>query len=316
MTWLRLAQTCDGFSLEDFSREISVYALPLKTAAGGQLPLDTEYLRDQKRGLLETIVRAIRSGIPAFSVAAALVSASLMTATVAKNVVDSIEKKVEAKEAIQIEQMLREMPGFSLPTKLPSSRLPVPQKGEGREHKAPPTIKTTLPTDESKPAARNHVEVASYVAGHEGFIPRAKDIGDGKMTVGVGHVVTGEDRQLFRQLFGADADVEGIMSGRTPISREQAKTLFERDLRKHLAKTESIFPRLAEYPPSVQEALVDGVFRGDLSGSPNTIALIHEGKWAEAAKEYLNHREFLTTKLSGVVDRMRENAKRIGAMAP
>jgi hypothetical protein len=56
--------------------------------------------------------------------------------------------------------------------------------------------------------------------------------------------------------------------------------------------------------------MLDGFFRGDLSGSPKTMRLINQGKWIEASREYLNHAEYRQSKIdkTGVYKRMDRNA--------
>ena len=55
---------------------------------------------------------------------------------------------------------------------------------------------------------------------------------------------------------------------------------------------------------------MDGFFRGDLSGSKDTLALMNQGDFKAAAKEYLNHAGYRKSKEegTGVAGRMERNA--------
>jgi hypothetical protein len=64
-----------------------------------------------------------------------------------------------------------------------------------------------------------------------------------------------------------------------------------------------------------KKAVVNMNFRGDLRGSPVTSELLRQGRMSDAAKQYLINKEYEVAKksgdLSGIVDRMEENARRL-----
>ena len=69
-------------------------------------------------------------------------------------------------------------------------------------------------------------------------------------------------------------------------------------------------------------AILDGFFRGDMSGSPKALELIRAGKLTEAADEYLNNNEYRESvalnkrgKKHGVAGRMERNAAALRAAA-
>ena len=133
----------------------------------------------------------------------------------------------------------------------------------------------------------------SYIEAHEGRrLQVYKDI-YGNRTVGIGHLITDKERIEY---YITDAECE---------------RLFDYDLEQKLDLVKKTFKGCFEYYPLyVQAAMLDGFFRGDLSGSPKTIKLMLDGKWLEASKEYLNNKEYKLSKQnkSGVWKRMLENS--------
>ena len=163
-----------------------------------------------------------------------------------------------------------------------------------------------------------HAEVPSRMAGYimqnEG-LPKDpykvyKD-SKGLLTIGRGHLVTDNSRNIFKQLFGDKVNFDSIRSGKSKLTLDQVNKLFEYDLKKKIALAEKLVPKLKSYPSDVQTAIVDGVYRGDLSGSSKTLRLINAGKFKEAAKEYLDNDEYRKAKASksGVAGRMENNAR-------
>lgn len=120
-------------------------------------------------------------------------------------------------------------------------------------------------------------------------------------TIGIGHHI--QPGEVFNE----------------PLSDEQIDALFSRDIQRHINRARRLLPEFDSYPDYVKIAIVDGVFRGDLSGSPNTLRLIRQGKWLEASKEYLNNNEYRKSKQQGVRhgvwQRMERNASLLAAYA-
>jgi GH24 family phage-related lysozyme (muramidase) len=121
-------------------------------------------------------------------------------------------------------------------------------------------------------------------------------------TVGIGHLLSKRDvaRYAGRQL-----------------SNDEIEQLFARDLDTKEAAARSrlgndVFERM---PDELKASVLDGFFRGDLSGSPKTIELLKAGKYTKAADEYLNNLEYKASvalnrsgKAHGVAGRMERNA--------
>lgn len=138
-----------------------------------------------------------------------------------------------------------------------------------------------------------YTRAKQYISKHEGIRYKPYKDSKGNWTVGIGHK---------------------ILKGETfpnELSPQEVGSLFAKDLNEHTRRARRIFPKFDQYNIMRQCAILDGVFRGDLSKSPKTIKLINAGKWEEAAKEYLNNREYQKSKAedTGVWKRMEENAK-------
>jgi len=131
----------------------------------------------------------------------------------------------------------------------------------------------------------------------------------GKPTIGVGHLITAESKSLFQQLFGTNVNFNAVISGKQKLTNGQAIQLFKTDLEEHIDRARQSVPGFDKLPQYVKNAIVDGFFRGDLSGSPKTLKLINQGKWEAAAAEYLNNVEYKQAKKkkTGVATRMDEN---------
>ena len=60
------------------------------------------------------------------------------------------------------------------------------------------------------------------------------------------------------------------------------------------------------FPLTVKIAVINALYRGDMG--PKTMILLNQNKFADAAREYLDHREYETTGNKGVKKRMEWNA--------
>jgi GH24 family phage-related lysozyme (muramidase) len=72
------------------------------------------------------------------------------------------------------------------------------------------------------------------------------------------------------------------------------------------------------YSPDLQAHLVSGAYRGDITGSPKTIALLKAGDFEGASKEYLNNNEYRNAGKgsAGVIKRMNDAAAVIAKEKP
>ena len=76
------------------------------------------------------------------------------------------------------------------------------------------------------------------------------------------------------------------------ISQEEALRLLDKDIDKRLVAIRKTLPDYDSMSDNLQVEIAQGWFRGDISGSPKTLALIKQGKYAEAADEFLDNDEY------------------------
>lgn len=138
-----------------------------------------------------------------------------------------------------------------------------------------------------------------YIQQNEGLKLMPYKDHKGIPTIGIGHkILSGED----------------FSKG---ITKEDAKQLFYKDVKERVSIAKRIFPKFDSYPDYLKVALLDGVFRGDHKSKYRTTKLINAGKFADAAKEYLNHNDYRTSKKSnsGVWKRMERNSNALQKFA-
>lgn len=121
----------------------------------------------------------------------------------------------------------------------------------------------------------------------------------GKWTVGVGHLMSPEEVQKYAN---------------KTLTNQEVQELFDKDLQQKLNLAKKMFGNVFEtYSDNLKVVILDGFFRGDLSGSPKTIQLLKAKEFKKASEEYLNNKEYrqsLTSKnKKGVAYRMQRNAK-------
>lgn len=97
------------------------------------------------------------------------------------------------------------------------------------------------------------------------------------------------------------------------ISDEEASRLLEKDITRKIGDAKQHIKNFDSLPLTVRIAVVNALYRGDLG--PKTMTLLASNQFGQAAKEYLNHREYRTTSNRGVKKRMEWNAKVIAAAA-
>ena len=124
--------------------------------------------------------------------------------------------------------------------------------------------------------------VAAHIIEEEGFVPGVYPDHKNIPTEGIG--LTGEfiGKNFFTEVM--------------PV--------FERRARNKIKNYDSL-------PSKGKQAVMSAIYRGDMG--PKTAKLLSQGKYKEAAKEYLDHSEYKDLKKNnprnGVVGRMERNAK-------
>ena len=145
----------------------------------------------------------------------------------------------------------------------------------------------------------------------------------GKWTIGVGRLI-GDGSLEDKKAFDKARAKKGLSS---TLSRKEALNLFNQDVSKRIPRVEEKFKELwPTMSTGLKAALVDIEFRGDLQskdgGEFEWVELLKAGKYEEASKKYLDHKEYKTRIKKkpkgddGVVKRMKRNARIIAAEEP
>lgn len=145
---------------------------------------------------------------------------------------------------------------------------------------------------------------------HEGFKPEPYQDTGKKWTIGIGTLI-GK---------GTDADLKASPYYKKKIDENTAKNIALGDINKKIDLTKRLLgPEVFDsFSPNLQAQIISGAYRGDITGSPKALGFLKEGKFQEAAKEYLDNKEYKMAKASGsgVAKRMEEVAATIAAEKP
>ncbi len=95
------------------------------------------------------------------------------------------------------------------------------------------------------------------------------------------------------------------------LTDNEAERLLEKDIRSKIDLAQSKMKNFDGMPLTVKIAVINALFRGDMG--PRTMNLLSQNKFAQAAREYLNHREYRTSGNAGVKKRMDWNYNVISA---
>jgi len=141
-------------------------------------------------------------------------------------------------------------------------------------------------------------------------------LGETKPTIGHGHKMVKGDKELFSKLFGNTVNYDDLLGGKTALTEKQMDKLVRRDIKWKYRELQGDLPNLNTFSDDLTISLIDSYFRGGLSGSPDTLELLKEGKFSEASKEFLDHDEYRQSKggfgekghLPGIAKRMEIHA--------
>lgn len=204
--------------------------------------------------------------------------------------IQKIQREVPKKMATPlVDALIKEISKIEMPKSNPKQETPITDKfiKDLSTIKYPEKIKTDdFISDAFK-----------YIKKHEGiYNTMYKDI-YGNLTIGIGHLVKPEEVKKFEGKTLSDSEIEDI---------------FKVDIKNKLALIQRHFGNdFNKFSKNMKIAILDGYFRGDLSGSPKTRLLLKSRKFPEASKEYLANKEYEMAKKvkSGVASRMENNAR-------
>ena len=84
------------------------------------------------------------------------------------------------------------------------------------------------------------------------------------------------------------------------IDKDAAERLLDRDVRTRLATIRKALPDFSSFPESLQDAIFSEHYRGSIMQSPKTRRLINQGRYREAADEFLDNDQYRTAEADGI----------------
>jgi len=120
--------------------------------------------------------------------------------------------------------------------------------------------------------------------------------------------------------YGRTRDLEGKpITKDTTITEEEADQMLREDLDTRIKEIKKAYPDFESYPAELQLQITQSYYRGTLTPkhSPKTRKLINQGKFKEAAKEFLDNEEYRTAKKkgrAGIRNRMEDVAQALRNM--
>lgn len=120
--------------------------------------------------------------------------------------------------------------------------------------------------------------------------------------------------------YGRTRDLKGNpITKDTKITEEEADQMLREDLDSRMKEIKKAYPNFESYPVDLQLQITQSYYRGTLTPkhSPKTRRLINQGKFKEAATEFLNNEEYRTAKKkgrAGIRDRMEDVAAALRRM--
>ena len=120
--------------------------------------------------------------------------------------------------------------------------------------------------------------------------------------------------------YGRTRDLKGNpITKDTKITEEEADQMLREDLDSRMKEIKKAYPNFESYPVDLQLQITQSYYRGTLTPkhSPKTRRLINQGKFKEAATEFLDNEEYRTAKKkgrAGIRDRMEDVAAALRKM--
>ena len=111
-------------------------------------------------------------------------------------------------------------------------------------------------------------------------------------TIGHGHLIVKDSPNIIGEVITDPDRVQKILAGQDKMTSEEADSLLRIDVEKRLPIVKRLAPDFDNYSPELQAELASETFRGMTGKSPKALKLLNAGKFDDAAKEYLNAKEY------------------------
>lgn len=115
----------------------------------------------------------------------------------------------------------------------------------------------------------------------------------------LGRDLTAKEKRIIKEegmVNGLYYDHKGIVTSGVGQTGEFIKKGFEASVNEHEDRVRKLVPDYDLLPDKMQEEMLQSVYRGDLKLSPTAVGLFNQGKYQEAADEFLDHAEYKNPK--------------------
>lgn len=138
-------------------------------------------------------------------------------------------------------------------------------------------------------------------AGNEQKILGVYKDSKGLPTIGHGHLITKDSARIFGEVLPEETpeSIQQILSGKKKLKKEQTEKILVRDVTARLPIVKKLAPDFESYSPELQAELTSETFRGMTGKSPKAMEHLRAGRYEDAAKEYLNAKEYRESKAKG-----------------
>jgi GH24 family phage-related lysozyme (muramidase) len=138
-------------------------------------------------------------------------------------------------------------------------------------------------------AVKQMTDLKSDLQEKEGIIlkPRVVEKGKKNKTVGYGHLLDSSARSKAAWQEAFPNKTYG-----STLTKAEAQTLFDVDILDYIETTRELTADFDTYSWELKKSLIQATYRGSWSGSPKARKLLREGKFDEAADEFLNRKDY------------------------
>lgn len=213
-----------------------------------------------------------------------------------------VEQSLQQKTPEQVQQIETKATQQQNSPKIENLYVKIKDSWKNYKPMTPSAARQLLPASNEQLSKEFYEKAKQMIKHDEGKRARLYKDTKGKWTIGYGHLIASKDElNKYKNKSLTDKEID---------------SLLDIDINSKIKTATKLFPKFKEYNDDFKITLLNGIFRGDISGSPKTVELINQGLFKQAAKEYLNNRDYRNASKPnatdrGVAIRMYRNAQNI-----
>jgi GH24 family phage-related lysozyme (muramidase) len=176
---------------------------------------------------------------------------------------------------------------------LPPEKPPVP-KDNSRIAPLPPEK-----SEFARKEKETNILAFNKVLGYEGSSTKRYLDTNLDPTIGIGHLIKSDTIKKLMSIGYSKEDAKKIKLGKKEMTKEKVNELFQKELPTYIKSTRRLIKNYDSLSSNLRSELIQLNYRGDLKQGKKTRKLINAGKFKEAAKELLKHKEYNDLKSKG-----------------